>query len=176
MQVSNEKVPKDILRSLSHLTRFLSDTIDDKNEPEKEMIDAVSRFNEERRKTLIILKSPLTTTTTSYPDYIDDDLFSKDDFDYDNEDDGVTIPDYYQYAEANQRFRFSFKQQQVQPPLQSTTTRRTTTTTTRRTTSTSRPSRRPETTTSLFVDTPFRLKLDPVSGLFKTVKDNGFLR
>jgi len=149
---------------LSHLTKFLSDTIDDKNEQEKEMIDAVSRFNEERRKSLIILKSPLTTTTTSYPDYIDDDLFSKDDFDY--EDDGVTIPDYYQYEEANQSFRFSFKQQQVQPPI----------TTTRRTTSTSRPSRRPETTTSLFVDTPFRLKLDPVSGLFKTVKDNGFLR
>ena len=172
--MSNEKVPKDILRSLSHLTRFLSDTIDDKNEPEKEMIDAVSRFNEERRKTLIILKSPLTTTTTSYPDYIDDDLFSKDDFDYDNEDDGVTIPDYYQFEEANQSFRFSFKQQQVQPPT--TTSRRTTSTTTRRTTSTSRPSRRPETTTSLFVDTPFRLKLDPVSGLFKTVKDNGFLR
>ena len=172
MQVSNEKVPKDILRSLSHLTRFLSDTIDDKNEPEKEMIDAVSRFNEERRKSLIILKSPLTTTTTSYPDYIDDDLFSKDDFDY--EDDGVTIPDYYQYEEANQSFRFSFKQQQVQPPT--TTSRRTTSTTTRRTTSTSRPSRIPETTTSLFVDTPFRLKLDPVSGLFKTVKDNGFLR
>ena len=62
--MSNEKVPKDILRSLSHLTRFLSDTIDDKNEPEKEMIDAVSRFNEERRKSLIILKSPLTTTMT----------------------------------------------------------------------------------------------------------------
>ena len=76
--------------------------------------------------------------------------------------------DYYQYDQfekAEEKFRFSFKQQQVNPPefgsarLDPTTSPTTTT-------------RRPDTTTtSVFVDTPFRLKLDPVSGLFKTVKD-----
>merc|ERR1719362_350414 len=91
-QVSNREVPKKILLSLSHLTSFLTERSDDKNVEEKEMrdVDTVSRFTEERRKSLVILKSPFTTTTTtSSPP---DDLFSKDDFEY--EDEGL---DYYQY-------------------------------------------------------------------------------
>ena len=165
-QVSNRKVPKEILLSLSHLTRFLSERSDDKNEEKKEMrdVDTLSRFTEERRKSLIILKSPFTTTTTPSPP--PDDLFSKDDFEY--EDEGLDYYQYDQFEKADDRFRFSFKQQQVTPPIKSesgsarfepkTTTKTTTT-------------RRPETTTAVFLDTPFRLKLDPISGLFKTVKD-----
>ena len=162
MQVSNRKVPKEILLSLSHLTRFLSDRSADKNEEEKEMIDvdAVSRFNEERRKSLIILKSPTTSTTTFPPE----DLFSKDDFEY--EADSLDYYQYDQFEEAEEKFRFSFKQQQVNPPDFGSARFDLTST------STSTTTRRPETTTTaVFVDTPFRLKLDPVSGLFKTVKD-----
>ena len=167
LQISNRKVPKKILLSLSHLTRFLSDRSDDKDEEEKEMIDvdAVSRFNEESRKSLTILKSPPPTATTTTSSSHDD-LFSKDDFDYEAE--GLDYHQYDQFEKADEKFRFSFKQQQVTPPIKSesgsarfepkTTTKTTTT-------------RRPETTTAVFVDTPFRLKLDPISGLFKTVKD-----
>ena len=166
LQVSNREVPKKILLSLSHLTSFLSERSDAKNEEEKEMrdVDTVSRFTEERRKSLTILKSPFTTTTTtSSPP---DGLFSKDEFEY--EDEGLDYYQYDQFETADERFRFSFKQQQVQPPIKTvsgserfepkTPTKITTT-------------RRPETTTAVFVDTPFRLKLDPISGLFKTVQD-----
>ena len=166
VQVSNRKVPKEILLSLSHLTRFLSDKSDDKDEEEMLDVDAVSRFNEERRKSLIILKSPLsssTTTTTTTSSH--DDLFSKDDFDYEAE--GFDYHQYDQFEKADENFRFSFKQQQVQPPEFGSTRFEPTTTTA--TTSTMR--QETTTTTAVFVDTPFRLKLDPVSGLFKTVKD-----
>ena len=126
-------------------------------------VDTVSRFTEERRKSLIILKSPFTTTaTTSSPS---DNLFSKDDFEHEDE-----SLDYYQYDQfeaADERFRFSFKQQQVQPPIKSEFGSERYEPKTTKTTST----RRPKTTTAVFLDTPFRLKLDPISGLFKTVKD-----
>ena len=168
LQISNRKVPKKILLSLSHLTRFLSDRSDDKDEEEKEMIDvdAVSRFNEESRKSLTILKSPPPTATTTTSSSHDD-LFSKDDFDYEAE--GLDYHQYDQFEKADEKFRFSFKQQQVQPPefgsarFEPTTTAATTTSTIGLETTTA--------PTAVFVDTPFRLKLDPVSGLFKTVKD-----
>ena len=158
-QLSNTKVPREILISLTHLTKFLSGETPRENAEMNVMIETMdvkplSRFNDSRRKSLIV-QPPRTSTTTSSTIAVEDDLFAKDDFNYyDYEDeDNLAEEGFHQYESTGDAFKFSFRQHK--DPITTTT-------------------RRPSTTppTSLYIDTPFRLRLDPVSGLFKTVRDN----
>ena len=159
-QLSNTKVPREILISLTHLTKFLSGETPRENAEMNVMIETMdvkplSRFNDSRRKSLIV-QPPRTSTTTSSTIAVEDDLFAKDDFNYyDYEDeDNLAEEGFHQYESTGDAFKFSFRQHK--DPI---------TTTTRRPSTTTPP-------TSLYIDTPFRLRLDPVSGLFKTVRDN----
>ena len=160
-QLANTKVPREILISLTHLTKFLSSETSRENAEMNMMIETMdvkplSRFNDSRRKSLIVQPPRTSTTTTSSTIAVEDDLFAKDDFNYyDYEDeDNLAEEGFHQYESTGDAFKFSFRQHKDP-----------TTTTTRRPSSTTTP-------TSLYIDTPFRLRLDPVSGLFKTVRDN----
>lgn len=81
--------------------------------------------------------------------YEEEEEDSESDFDFNSND----------YRNEN---KFNFKSQKVQPPLEKISQVKTPTST--------QPSLTIDTST-VFVDTPFRLELDPVSGLFSTVKN-----
>ena len=158
--MSNEEVPKEILTSLSHLTKFLSrpKTKNDGLENSDDgMIDVkkVSLFNDFRMKFFISDSHKIPKSSSPTP-VLDEHIFENDY--YDEEESEVGFDDYQTENKEDNNFKFSFRSQQVQPPLVKISE-----------TSTEPPQKLD--TSTVYVDTPFRLEFDPVSGLFSTIKN-----
>ena len=165
-RTESEQVPTEILSALGQLTEFLNrdDNLD--REQREEMVreslnvDTVTSFNKQR---LAQRKSSTTTTTTTTTtraplDDFQDDFYYEDSLFYSDE--SLSSNDYLQYETEEDQFRFGFSTHQLRLSPSSTTQsvpERTVT-----------PSPGKETTT-VFLDTPFRLQFDPKSGLYSTV-------
>lgn len=166
-KTKNEQVPSQILSALGQLTKFLNknqnddtDETEDKTVLESLNVDTVKTFNKLRlTQRKLIAKEPSTTTKAPI-DYFEDDKFYDDNIFYDDE--SLNDNDYIQYESQEEKFRFSFNQQPKFP-----TTLKPKPIPERKSTQT--PTRE---TSTVFLDTPFRLQLDPQSGLYSTVLDN----
>ena len=160
-KVETGPLPSQILSALSQLTEFLNRNKPAEEEREEEIVleslnvDTVNSFNQFRlSQRKLLVKEPLSRTTTRVPikNYDDDNYYDEDIF-YDDE--SLKSNDYVQYDNDGEQFRFSFNHRATFKPL-AIPTRRTT------------PAPLKETTT-VFLDTPFRLQFDPESGLYSTV-------
>ena len=166
-KTKNEQVPSQILSALGQLTKFLNknqnddtDETEDKTLLESLNVDTVKTFNKLRlTQRKLIAKEPSTTRKAPI-DYFEDDKFYDDNIFYDDE--SLNDNDYIQYESQEEKFRFSFNQQPKFP-----TTLKPKPIPERKSTQT--PTRE---TSTVFLDTPFRLQLDPQSGLYSTVLDN----
>ena len=166
-KVETKPLPSQILSALSQLTEFLNRNKPVQEERQEEIVleslnvDTVNSFNQFRlNQRKVLVKEPLTTTTTRVPikDY-DDDHYYDDGIFYDDE--SLKSNDYVQYDNEEEQFRFSFNHR----PRLSSAFKPQTTTPTRRTT----PAPLKETTTVFLDPGPFRLQFDPESGLYSTV-------
>ena len=157
----NEEVPKEILTSLSNLTNFLSKGSSAKNNlKESNAVKKMFLYNEFRFKFLNSTSKSTPKTNSAPTSVYDEHVFEKDYYE-EEEEDSESDFDFNSNDYRNEN-KFNFKSQKVQPPLEKISQ-------VKRPTST-QPSLTIDTTT-VFVDTPFRLELDPVSGLFSTVKN-----
>ena len=164
-KVQTEPLPSQILTALSQLTEFLDRNKPPGEEREEEIVleslnvDTVNSFNQFRlnqRKLLVKESSSTTTTRVPIKNY-DDDNYYDDDIFYDDE--SLKSNDYVHYDYDEEQFRFSFNHR-----TRFSTTFKPQTIPTRRTTQT--PLKE---TTTVFLNTPFRLQFDPESGLYSTV-------
>ena len=165
-RTESEQVPTEILSALGQLTEFLNRNDNLDREQREEMVreslnvDTVNSFNRQRLAQRKSSTTTITTTTTTRAplDDFQDDFYYEDDLFYNDE--SLSSNDYLQYETEKEQFRFGFSTHQLRLSASSTTQsvpERTVT-----------PSPRLETTT-VFLDTPFRLQFDPKSGLYSTV-------
>ena len=164
-KLESQPLPSQILSALRQLTEFLQRNKPAEEERQEEIVleslnvDTVNSFNQFRlNQRKLLVKEPLSTTTTRVPikDY-DDDNYYDDSLFYDDE--SLKSNDYVQYDNDEEQFRFSFNHR-----ARFSSTFKPQTIPTRRTTQV--PLKE---TTTVFLDTPFRLQFDPQSGLYSTV-------
>ena len=124
------------------------------------MIDVkkVSLFNDFREKFLQSASNSIPKLSSPITPAIDEHIFENEY--YDEEESKVDYDYYLNESKGDNNFKSTFRSQQVQPPLVKISE-----------VSTSTKPPKTKDTTTVYVDTPFRLEFDPVSGLFSTVKD-----